>query len=65
MAGEVARCVMAAAASENHLLVSFLAIPFILGGVDVSLGRTVSPLIPSDGELVCGTGALTAVIVGE
>ena len=64
MVGEVARCVMAAAASENHLLVSFLAIPFILGGVDVSLGRTVSPLIPSDGEL-CGTGALTAVIVGE
>ena len=64
MSGEVARYVIAVAASENHLLTSLLAIPLVLGGAGVFLGRTVSPLLPNDGKITCGTEGLAAVVVG-
>ena len=56
---------MVAAASEHHLLASFLAVALVLVRVGVTLEWADLAVLPDDGKSACGTGALTgSVIVG-
>jgi hypothetical protein len=63
MVGEFARYVIAASASEHHLLANLLANPLI---VCVPLKRIDLPLLPNDGKIAGGTGVegLTTVVIG-
>ena len=65
MSGEVARYVMVAAASEHHLLASFLAVALVLVQVGVTLEWADLAVLPDDGKSACGTRGWTSpVIVG-